>query len=165
MHAAEPAASSPAADPSTARSSAKRISPALAVALSAGDLESAAACFARDACLITPDATTIHGRDQIRAILFQLIAMRPIVEVEQRGMLIAGGVALGTETWTIRLNAHEPTPFAQTSDSTAVLRRIEDAWKLQISAPWGWGAYTERLTAAPRSRSLPASRRALAAST
>jgi ketosteroid isomerase-like protein len=120
-------------------SSAKQASRPLAAALSAGELEAAAACFARDACLITPDATTIHGRDQIRAILLQLIAMRPIVEVEQRGMLIAGGVALGTETWTIRLNADEPTPFAQTSDSTAVLRRIEGAWKLQISAPWGWG--------------------------
>jgi ketosteroid isomerase-like protein len=120
-------------------SSAKRISASFAEALSAGDLDAATACFARDACLITPDATTIRGRDHIRAILLQLIAMRPTVEVEQRGMLIAGGVALGTETWTIRLNAHEPTPFAQTSDSTAVLRRVEDAWKLQISAPWGWG--------------------------
>ena len=121
-------------------SSAKRTSPALAAALSVGDLEAASACFAGDACLITPDATTIRGRDHIRAILFQLIAMRPTVQVEQRGMLIAGDVALGTETWTIRLNGLELTPFAQTSDSTAVLRRIEGAWKLQISAPWGWGA-------------------------
>lgn len=135
MPAAEPAASSP----PVARSSAKQISAALAAALSAGDLEAASACFARDACLITPDATTIRGRDHIRAILFQLIAMRPTVQVEQRGMLVAGDVALGTESWTIRLNGLDLTPFAQTSDSTAVLRRIEGTWKLLISAPWGWG--------------------------
>ena len=139
MPAPEPAASSPPADPSTARSSAKQISPALAAALTAGDLDAATACFARDACLITPDATTIRGREHIRAILFQLIAMRPTTQVEQRGMLISGDVALGTETWTIRLDGLELTPFAQTSDSSAVLRRIEGAWKLQISAPWGWG--------------------------
>jgi ketosteroid isomerase-like protein len=136
MPAAEPATGSP---PAAVRSSAKQISPAFAAALTAGDLEAASACFARDACLITPDATTIRGRDHIRAILFQLIAMRPTVHLEQRGMLIAGDVALGTETWRIRLNGLDPTPFAQTSDSTAVLRRVEGAWKLQIAAPWGWG--------------------------
>jgi ketosteroid isomerase-like protein len=130
-----PASIAAAAPPSSAR----HASPAFAAALNAGQLEAATACFARDACLLTPDATTIRGRDHIRAILCQLIAMRPTVEVEQRGMLIAGDVALGTETWTIRLNGLELTPFAQTSETTAVLRRIEGAWKLQIAAPWGWG--------------------------
>jgi ketosteroid isomerase-like protein len=124
---------------SPARSSAKQVSAAFATALSAGDLAAATACFARDACLITPDATTIRGRDQIRAILVQLIAMRPTVGVEQRAMLVAGEVALAAETWTIRLNGLDPTPFAQISDSTSVLRRIEGIWKLQIAAPWGWG--------------------------
>jgi ketosteroid isomerase-like protein len=123
----------------SARSSAKQISAGFAAALNAGDLDAATACFARDACLITPDATTIRGRDHIRAILFQLIAMHPTVQLEQRGILVAGDVALGTETWTIRLNGLDLTPFAQTADSTAVLRRIEGAWKLQIAAPWGWG--------------------------
>jgi uncharacterized protein (TIGR02246 family) len=123
----------------TAPTSVKQISPALAAALSAGDLAAATACFTPDACLLTPDATTIRGRDQIRAILFQLITMRPTVQVEQRGMLIAGDVALGAETWTIRFNGLDLTPFAQTSDSSAVLRRVDGAWKLQISAPWGWG--------------------------
>jgi ketosteroid isomerase-like protein len=123
----------------SARNSAKQISAALAAALSAGDLDAATACFARDACLITPDATTIRGRDHIRAILFQLIAMRPTMQVEQRAMLIAGDVALAAETWTIRLNGLDLTPFARTSDSSTVLRRVEDIWKLQISAPWGWG--------------------------
>jgi len=121
------------------RSSAQQTSASFAAALSVGDLEAATACFARDACLLTPDATTIRGRDHVRAILFQLIAMRPTVQVEQRGMLISGDVALATETWTIRLNGLKLTPFARTSDSTAVLRRVEDTWKLQIAAPWGWG--------------------------
>ena len=129
----------PTALASSARTGAKQISATFAAALSAGDLEAATACFARDACLLTPHATTIRGRDHIRAVLLQLVAMRPTVQVEQRGMLIAGDFALGTETWTILLNGLELTPYAQTSDSTAVLRRSEGAWKLQIAAPWGWG--------------------------
>jgi uncharacterized protein (TIGR02246 family) len=123
------------------RPSAKQVSPAFAAALSAGDLEAASACFARDACLITPDATTIRGRQSIRAILYQLIAMRPSATLEQRSLLVAGEVAIASEDWTIRIDAADGTPFAQSSVSTAVLRRVEDRWKLQISAPWGWGGH------------------------
>jgi ketosteroid isomerase-like protein len=119
--------------------SAKDPSPALAAALNAGDLQSAAAGFARDGALITPSATTIRGRDHIRAILFQLIEMRLTVQVEQLGLLVAGEVALVTETWTIRLDGLECAPFARTTESTTVIRRVEGTWKLQIAAPWGWG--------------------------
>jgi ketosteroid isomerase-like protein len=71
------------------------------------------------------------------------------VQVEQHGILIAGDVALATETWTIRLDGLDLTPFARTSETTTVLRRVEGTWKLQIAAPWGWGA-VERRTAARR---------------
>jgi ketosteroid isomerase-like protein len=123
----------------SARSSAKQISATFAAALSAGNLEAATACFARDACLLTPDATAIRGREHIRPVLRQLIAMRPSARVEQRSMLVAGDVAIATEDWTVQIDAADGTPFAQNSLSTAVLRRIEDVWKLQIAAPWGWG--------------------------
>ena len=54
-------------------------------------------------------------------------------------MLVAGDVAIATEAWTMQIDAADGTPFAQSSPSTAVLRRIEQTWKLQIAAPWGWG--------------------------
>ena len=129
----------PATIASSACGAAKRVSADFAAALTADDLAAATACFARDGCLITPGATTIRGCDHIRAILLQLIAMHPSVELEQRGMLVSGDVALATETWRIRLNGLELTPFARTSETTTVLRRVEGAWKLQIAAPWGWG--------------------------
>jgi ketosteroid isomerase-like protein len=125
--------------PAAPPSSANNASPALASALSAGDLDSAVAGFARDGALITRSATTIRGRDRIRAVLGQLIAMRPAVEVEQLGLLVAGEVALATENWTVRLEGSEGAPFTQISNSTAVLRCIQGTWKLQIAAPWGWG--------------------------
>ena len=46
-------------------------------------------------------AAALSAGEGIRAILVQLINMRPTVQVEQRGILIAGDVALSTETWTI----------------------------------------------------------------
>jgi len=125
--------------PAQPRSSAKDPSAALAAALSARELEAASACFARDACLITPDATVVRTRQSIRQVLHQLIAMGSRAEVEQHSMLVAGEVAIATETWTMRFEGADGAPFARSADSSSVLRRLEGTWKLQIAAPWGWG--------------------------
>ena len=47
-----------------------------AAAIGRGDLELASRCFTNDACLITPDATAIRGRGEIRPILAQIIARK-----------------------------------------------------------------------------------------
>ena len=122
-----------------ARRSAKDPSPAFAAALSTGDLDAATACFARDGCLLTADATAIRGRADIRAVLGQLIAMSALAEVEQRAILVTGEVALATECWTTRFLRSNGTTYARTAPTSTVLRRVEDVWKLQIAAPWGWG--------------------------
>jgi ketosteroid isomerase-like protein len=111
---------------------------ALAKAIGAGDLDAAAACFARDACLVTPDSTAVHGRSAIRTILAQLIEARAEVDIELAGVLAAGDIALAHERW--RIGSGGGASFAQTSHPTLVLRRFGEEWKLAIAAPWGWGA-------------------------
>lgn len=124
---------------------------ALARALSAGNLDAAAACFAPDACLITPDATAMHGKAAIRALLAQLIEARAEVAIELAGVLAAGDVALAHERWTIRSGGAGGSRFAQSSYPTLVLRRVGEEWKLAIAAPWGWGpAPALEAVAAPR---------------
>jgi ketosteroid isomerase-like protein len=92
--------------------------------LNSGDLNRATACFARDACLITPDATAIHGRDRIRSVLAQLIARRAEIRVESSNVIIAGDVALASERWTIRSIGVEGSRFDQALSPTLVLRRL-----------------------------------------
>jgi ketosteroid isomerase-like protein len=75
---------------------------ALPKLIGAGNLEGATGCFARDACLLTPDATAIHDREHIRPLLAQLIARRIQIEVEQSNVLIAGDVAFARERWHLR---------------------------------------------------------------
>jgi uncharacterized protein (TIGR02246 family) len=106
-----------------------------ASALSAGDLERAAACFARDGCLITPDQTAIHGRDQIRSVLAQMVVRRTEVEVDLSNSVSAGDVMLVNERWRVRVGEGN-AQFEQTLHPTLVLRRIEADWKLSIAAPW-----------------------------
>lgn len=114
--------------------------PSFTHALGRGDLDSAAACFARNGCLITPDATAVHGRDSVRPVLAQMIARQTMVLVETSNSLRGEGVVLVRERWRIRAGNCEGVPIEQSLNAILVLQRIEDAWKLAIAAPWGWGA-------------------------
>jgi len=107
--------------------------------LSIGDLDAATACFARDGCLITPDATAVHGRERIRPLLAQLIARRTEIRIELSNVVGAGEVVLANERWRVRSGGGMAPQIEQTLNPTLVLRRIEGEWKLAIVAPWGWG--------------------------
>jgi ketosteroid isomerase-like protein len=108
-------------------------------ALSDGDLEAASSCFARDGCLITPDATAIHGRDRIRPVLAQLVLRHTEIRVELSSAIAAGDVILAHERWRVRSGGPEGPRIEQTLHPTLALRWIDGEWKLAIAAPWGWG--------------------------
>ncbi len=108
-------------------------------ALNAADLVTATACFSREACLITPDATAVRGRQGIGAVLAQLIARRLEIRVEASHLLAAGDVTMARERWMVRSNGVEGSRLEQALSATLVLRLIEGEWKLAIVAPWGGG--------------------------
>ncbi len=111
---------------------------ALPKLLNAGNLDGAAACFARDACLLTPDATAIHDRRHIRPVLAQLVARHAWIEVEHSNVLVAGEVAFVRERWLVKAGGVNRSHFEQACAPTLVLRRIEGSWKIAIAALWGW---------------------------
>lgn len=109
---------------------------AFAAALSSGDRTAAAACFTREGCLITPDGTAVHGREDVAAILAQLIARRTEIEVEQLAVRRAGDVALGTGRLTLRSDGPAEARIEQSCSLALALSRVEDAWKIAILSPW-----------------------------
>jgi ketosteroid isomerase-like protein len=111
---------------------------ALPKLLNAGNLDGAAACFARDACLLTPDATAIHDRRHIRPVLAQLVARHTWIEVEHSNVLVAGEVAFVRERWLVRAAGANRSHFEQACAPTLVVRQIEGSWKIAIAALWGW---------------------------
>jgi ketosteroid isomerase-like protein len=112
---------------------------ALPKLIGAGNLAAASGCFARDACLLTPDATAIHGREHIRPLLAQLIARHIRIEVEHSNVLLAGDVAFARELWQVTALDATGARYEQSCNPTMVLKRIESSWKISIAAPWGWG--------------------------
>jgi ketosteroid isomerase-like protein len=115
----------------------EEVTRAFAASVTRGDLEAAARCFAKDACLVTPDATTVRGREGIRLILRQLIASGSRIEVQESSMLLAGEIAFGAERWLVATPGSEGKPFTRALTPTLVLRRLEGAWKLAVAIPWG----------------------------
>ncbi|HEV2858278.1 MAG TPA: nuclear transport factor 2 family protein [Solirubrobacterales bacterium] len=112
---------------------------AFAASISRGDLDGAAYCFAKDACLVTPDATTVRGRDEIRPILHQLIVLESQIEVQESSVQLAGEVALGTERWTVTSPDSEGGSFTRSLTPMMVLQQLEGVWKLAIALPWWRG--------------------------
>jgi ketosteroid isomerase-like protein len=112
---------------------------ALPKLIGAGNLDGATKCFARDACLLTPDATAIHDREQIRPLLAQLISRRIRIEVEQSNVLIAGDVAYARELWQVSARVAAGAQYEHSCDPSLVLKRIEGSWKISIATLWGWG--------------------------
>lgn len=110
---------------------------ALAASITRGDLDAATSCFAKDACLLTPDATVVRGRNEIRPILRQLIASGSRIEVQESSVVLAGEVALGTERWVVTTAGTEGEPFSRTLTPTMVMRQVEGRWKLAVAMPWG----------------------------
>jgi ketosteroid isomerase-like protein len=117
----------------------QRLTRALAEAVNAADLYAASDCFVKDACFLTPDATAIRGREEIRPILAQLIARGSQIEVLSSSVLVGGGVALASERWAIRSAAPDGSVFEQQLSPTMVARWVEERWKLAVAAPWGRG--------------------------
>jgi uncharacterized protein (TIGR02246 family) len=109
-----------------------------AQALNEGDLDRAAACFARDGCFITPDATAVHGREGIRDVLAQMVVRRTEIQIELSSTIAAGEVIFANQRWRIRSGEQSEGRLEQTADATLILRQIEGTWKLSIVAPWGY---------------------------
>jgi len=109
---------------------------ALAASITRGDLDAAAHCFAKDACLLTPDATAVRGREEIKPILHQLIVAGSQIEVQDSSIVLAGDVALGSERWIVASAGSEGSPFTRTLTPTVVLRQIEEVWKVAVAMPW-----------------------------
>jgi len=115
----------------------EEVTRALAESVTRGDLKTAIRCFAKDACLVTPDATAVRGREDIRPILHQLIASGSRIEVRESSMILAGEIAFGTELWVVATPGSDGRPFTRSLTPTMVLRQLEGAWKLAVAIPWG----------------------------
>ncbi len=107
--------------------------------LSSGDVEGASSCLARHVCLLTPDATAVHGREGVRQVFAQLIASKIRIEVEASRVLVVDDTALSRERWGVTSSGIAGSRGTGVLCPTFSLQRIEGTWKVAILVLWGWG--------------------------
>lgn len=86
------------------------------------DLRAATAALTRDACFLTRDATAINGREEIRVVLAQLIARRPLFQIEPYSLLSLGDLVLARERWTMHFQVEAAAPLREATNTTLLLR-------------------------------------------
>ncbi|MGN6557064.1 MAG: YybH family protein [Solirubrobacterales bacterium] len=106
--------------------------------LNAGDLEGVASCLARRGCLVTPDRTVIHGREDLRGAFAQLIACGFAAVLDLRTAVTMGEVAIFSDRWTTSMGTAGSSTTRRVARGTVLVSFLEGRWKLSLVAPWGW---------------------------
>ena len=88
-----------------------------------------------DAVLIpTPGAETAQGKDALRTVLQEFLAMNATMTIEASAAYQNGDIALTHSTWKLEVADADP----MTGTTAEVVRRQRDgSWKYAIDNPWG----------------------------
>lgn len=105
-------------------------------AMLGGNAAAAVAHFADDAQFLTPDGTQVGGRRSILALLEQLTASEPELEIRNGRTVVADPVALATQYWTRSSRTTSSELFEANHTARLVLARRERGWQIVIAAPW-----------------------------
>ncbi len=109
-------------------------------ALLARDPIRAAACFAKDGRLLTPDGTELTGRLAIAEVLRQLQGTSLRLTLEPGRILHSGPLALSVHRLVLSSAARGVEPFERTFTCSLALRDDGARWWVQLAAPWSLGA-------------------------
>jgi uncharacterized protein (TIGR02246 family) len=108
-----------------------------AKALSAGELEVAAALFAEGALFRTAEGPLLRGREAIRELLASLIEADVEMTVSLGTVLETADVAVASEEWTMNMTDPDGVGQEVSGRSTVVFGRAARGWEIAIDSPWG----------------------------
>lgn len=109
---------------------------AFAAALLAERPLEAAAYFAPNGHLLTPDGTEVRGHQAISLVLTQLTESEHELSIRNGRSVAVDDVALTTQHWLRRSPASSGEEFESLTKARLVLKR-SSRWQILIAAPWG----------------------------
>jgi len=109
-----------------------------ALAFNNGDLEAIMMLFDEAGQTVPlPGQPPVIGLPAIRAVMQQVLALRPQIRYERINVLQADAIALLNAEWRLTLRLPDSYPQEQTGKGTQVARRQPDgSWRLLIDNPW-----------------------------
>jgi len=103
-----------------------------------GDVEGALSCFDPDAIYVTGPGNQVTGKENIRAALAQVCALKPDLQAQRSADFIAGDIAGWVDEWTLKATAPDGTTLDLKGISGDVLRKQKDGnWAYLIDNPYG----------------------------
>ena len=93
--------------------------------------------YDNDAVIVVEPGSTVTGRDAIRALLTDFLAIGGEMQIETVDVLESAGTALLKSHWTIEGKGPDGSPVSIESRGTEVVRRTEDgSWRFVIDNPF-----------------------------
>ena len=115
-------------------------------ALDDGDIDALVACYEPDGIFVSEPGTGAAGIKPLRQGLTEFwleglngkLATKPTVTSEKSELLLADGIALSVDRWTITGTEPDGEPVEIHGTATDVFRRQPDgSWRVAIDNPWG----------------------------
>jgi len=103
-----------------------------------GDVEGALSCFDPEAIYVTGPGTQVTGKEDIRAALAQVCALKPDLRAQRSADFITGDIAGWVDEWTLKATTPDGTQLDLKGISADVLRKQKDGnWAYLIDNPYG----------------------------
>ena len=104
--------------------------------LNSGDLDGLVALYDDHAVFEPSPGVVVHGRDQIRITLQQLLALRPVLTSRVEQVLTSDDISLVVNDWSMVGTAPDGTDVTQSGRSADVVRRHPDGrWLVVVDKP------------------------------
>jgi uncharacterized protein (TIGR02246 family) len=108
------------------------IHPTVERMVNTGDVEGFVALYAADASMVLPDGSTVTGREAIREVATQVVAMQGRMTVSTRYVIEAGDLAILSNEWTLTAGGESLSAI-----TAEVARRQPDGgWLYVIDNPY-----------------------------
>lgn len=106
--------------------------------INSGDLDALMTLYESEAAFAAQPGSLKHGLSGVRESLAGFIAMKGTLDLEVKGVLEAGGLALVTGVWSFDGTGPDGKPVKLEGHNADVLRRQSDgSWRFVIDNPWG----------------------------
>ena len=107
-------------------------------AISAGDLEAAAALYEPGATFVAEPGKPVTGTEAIKEVLTGFLAMKPTLKVEVSQAIQSGDTALLYSKWTLTGTGPDGSAVNMEGNGTEVVRRQSGGnWLFVVDDPWG----------------------------
>ena len=103
-----------------------------------GDVEGALSCFDAEAVYVTGPGAQVTGKENIRAALAQVCALKPDLQAQRSADFITGDISAWVDEWTLKATTPDGTQLELKGISADVLKRQKDGnWAYLIDNPYG----------------------------